>query len=199
MMQDTKPGDVFLCILGIDPSTDVKYTLSSSKFTTSAFSSAHAITTFKSKIALWNEHQSAIGPVIIKDIVPEAEPYMGPFGQLKSDRTVVLTKPAKLEDALEGEEVEVEVWVEDIDTKGKDDVEQKKTTKDRVQGRAPTRQAKVMWEKSAEGNGIGERRYQWRCEEVRAGERVLMNAQWEVGGSNDLTWHETRDEKGSLD
>jgi hypothetical protein len=54
------------------------------------------------------------------------------------------------------------------------------------------KQVKVMWEKSVDGvGGKKEGRFEWRCEEVGAGERLVLEAQWAIKGAPGVHWVET--------
>jgi hypothetical protein len=177
------------------------------------FAEALSTITFTSKVVLWNKHEWAIRNVVVKDILPVPERQVLPSPSSYT-RKVVLRKPEGLADAREGTEVEVgvktlcsrnekarekrqaSVAVKDEESEGEyvqveEKLERDEEIKSKKDQEKEVKQVKVMWEKCVDGTG-GEKegRFEWRCEEVGAGERVVLEAQWEIKGALYDQWVE---------
>ncbi|KAF8230822.1 hypothetical protein L208DRAFT_1459442 [Tricholoma matsutake] len=214
-ISDIGPGDTFTCTLGEDPDVHLSYSLTShvvpSPTSQGPFSEAQSTTTFTSKVVLWNKHEWAIGNVVVKDIIPVSEenPQVPPYNY---EQKVVLRKPEGLADVREGAEVEVEVEVlysqdeklketKRVNVKGEEieeyvqvgerDEEIEKSKGKQKEKEKEAKQVKIMWEKSVDGiGGQKEGRFEWRCEEIGAGEKVVLEAQWETKGAPYIRWVE---------
>ncbi|KAF8231237.1 hypothetical protein L208DRAFT_1399224 [Tricholoma matsutake] len=197
--KDIGPGDMFTCTLGEDPDIHLSYSLTShvvpSPISQGLFSEAQSTTTFTSKVVLWNKHEWAIGNVVVKDIIPVSEetPQAPPYNY---EQKVVLWKPEGLADVREGAEAKVEVEVlysqdeklkekrrvnmngkeiEEYVQVGERDEEIEKSKGKQKEKEKEAKQVKIMWEK---------------CEEIGAGEKVVLEAQWETKGVPYIWWVE---------
>jgi hypothetical protein len=213
--QDVSLGDAFTCTLGDDPEVHLSYTLTTHVVPAPAlslFSDALATTVFTSKAVLWNKHEWAVRDVVVKDVVPVPEENL--FTNYHHGQKVILRKPEGLADVREGTEVQVGVEVlhsqdekekekrrVDANVKGEESeaeyvqVEEKdKEAEEKGKGKrkeTEKKRVKVMWEKSVDGmGGEKEGRFEWRIEEIGPGERVVLEAQWEVKGEPHVRWFE---------
>lgn len=150
---------------------------------------------------------------MVKDIIPMycQRNQSSLFGSYSSNQRVVLRKPEGLADVLEG--IEVGAWAEVFNTQEKNQmgpeakIEESERDYVEVDARPEegtgkgkvseteksqrVKRVKAMWEKSVDGmGGEKEGRFEWKCGEIGAGEKVVLEAQWETTGAPYMRWIE---------
>ena len=168
---DVAPGDVFSCTLGADPATRIRYERTAKRADDgaarerSAFSEQWAATTYRSRTTVMNRHPFALRALVLRDGVPVSED--------ERRVNVVLRHPAGLAELEQGEELKVSA--EDGESEGEGEGE-KRT---------------VRWSKVVDGKGgRKEGLFEWVFE-VRAGEEVTIETEWDVKAPISLNWIES--------
>ena len=116
-----------------------------------------------------NGHSFDIAGLVVRDGIP--------LGHDDANIKVVLRQPDGLAQAKDGEEVTVA-----LSSKGPGDLE--------------TQEAKVRWARMENGGG-GEKEglYEWVCE-LKAGQKVQLEAEWEAKAPSSMEWEEKRNRSG---
>ncbi|KAI0636276.1 hypothetical protein C8Q77DRAFT_1252630 [Trametes polyzona] len=155
-------NESFECVLGVDTALKVTFRQDSKTEHEPRRSFAEPIkTTIRTTTTtISNQHPHAVSDLIVRDAIP--------LGNEDAKVSVTLRKPAGLAEALEGDEVVVDVG----DGEGKE-------------GGAS---AKVRWSKVVDGKG-GEKDglYEWVCA-IPAGKKISLETQCDIKGPSNVDW-----------
>ncbi|KAM5544768.1 hypothetical protein V8D89_001666, partial [Ganoderma adspersum] len=160
-------NDSFTCVLGIDTSLKVSYQTKShtEHEPKRSFAEPSKTTTRTVTTTITNGHSFDLSGLVVCDVIP--------LGHDEASIKVALRRPEGLAQAKDGEEVTVALSPV---TSAAGDLERQ--------------EAKVHWTRTENGVG-GEKEglYEWVCE-LKAGEKVRLEAEWEVKAPSSLQWEE---------
>jgi len=171
---DVAPGDVFICMLGADPTTRIRYARTFERAggsERSAFSEQWAATMYRSRMTVTNRHPFALRELVVRDGVPVCED--------EKRVSVVLRHPVGLAELEQGKELQVDAKEDG----GRDDDGD-------GEGEGKKKQ-KVRWCKVVDGKGgRKEGLFEWVVE-VGAGEELTIETEWDVKAPISLKWIES--------
>ncbi|KAI0323765.1 hypothetical protein GY45DRAFT_1376087 [Cubamyces sp. BRFM 1775] len=154
----------FACVLGVDTSLKVSYVQDEKTAYEPKrnFAEPQKTTTRTLRVTVTNLHKFDIAKLVIRDAIP--------LGSEDNKLSVVLHKPEGLVESKDGQNVAINL---------------------NADGNADTKAtAKVRWQKVVEGKG-GEKDglFEWVCA-VPAGEKIPLDAQWDIKAPSDAQWQE---------